>query len=73
MQDGYRNQVEVPFISVGLNGHEGGSVEGHGGGVLAQFAVETVRALTGELVLRLVSQERQARPAVEARHVDAAE
>ena len=65
--------VDVPFISVGLNGHEGGSVEGHGGGVLAQLSVEAVRALAGELVLRLVHQERQAGSAVEARHVDAAQ
>ena len=61
----------VAFVAIGLHGHERRSVEGHGRGVLAQLAVESVRALARELVLALVRQEGRARPAVQARHVDA--
>lgn len=63
----------VSFLAVGLDGHERGSVEGHGGGVLAELAVEAERALARELVDRFVLEVRSADAAVETRDVNAAQ
>jgi hypothetical protein len=54
----------ISFFSIRLDGHERRSVEGHGGGVFAQLAVEAKRALASEFVDRFVFQVRSASAAV---------
>lgn len=63
----------VSFLAVSLDGHKRRAVKGHGGGVLAQLAVETERALTSELVDRFVLQEGSADATVKAGDIDAAQ
>ena len=63
----------VAFVAVRLDGHKGRAVEAHGGGVLAQLAVEAERALAREPMDRLVLEEGLTSAAVEARDVDAAQ
>ena len=63
----------VSFLSIGLDGHERGSVERHGRGVLTQLAVETERTLASEFVDRFVFQVRSARATVKTRDVNAAQ
>ena len=63
----------VAFIAVRLHGHERGSVERHGGGVLTKVAVIAERALACEPVNRLLLQEGDTSSAVQARDVQTAQ
>ena len=63
----------VAFVAVRLYSHERRAVEGHGGRVLAQLAVEAEWTLAGELVKRLLLQEGHTRSSVQAGDVDAAQ